>query len=202
MIAGLRGTLSAIDPLGESGAEVMVDVGGVGYEVTLGARCAASLPSVGRDVELAIYTYVREGAISLYGFTDRDERRIFSLLITAHGVGPALGLAILGSLSPSALARAVTTGDHDALTVVPGVGKKTAQRLVIELAERLGSVATTSPGAATAPGGDGDLREALASLGYGPEDIRTALGRIPEDGQVEERLRLALRELAPTAGRR
>ena len=140
MISGLRGTLAAIDPLGESGAEVMVDVGGVGYEVTVGARCAASLPSVGREIELAIYTHVREGAISLFGFTDREERRIFSLVITAHGVGPALGLAILGVLSPSALSRAVTTADHDALTVVPGVGKKTAQRLVIDLAERLGSI--------------------------------------------------------------
>jgi len=89
MISGLRGTLAAVDVLGDAGAEVMVDVVGVGYEVVVGARCAAGLPPVGSPVELAIYTYVREGAITLFGFPDREERRIFSLVITAHGVGPS-----------------------------------------------------------------------------------------------------------------
>jgi Holliday junction DNA helicase RuvA len=199
MIGGLRGTLAAIDPVGDTGAEVMVDVGGVGYDVLVGARCAANLPPIGEPLLLSIYTYVREGAISLFGFPDREERRIFSLVISAHGVGPTLGLAILGALSPSALVRAVTSGDIDVLMLVPGVGKKTAQRLVIELSERFGSAqlpVTATPGE---PDDDGDLREALGSLGYGPDDVRSVLGRISEDGTLEERLRLALRELAPAA---
>jgi Holliday junction DNA helicase RuvA len=199
MIGGLRGTLAAVDLTGDAGAEVMVDVSGVGYDVVVGARCAASLPSIGDEVSLSIYTYVREGAISLFGFPDRGERRLFSLVISAHGVGPALGLSILGSLSPSELVRAVTSGDVDALTVVPGVGKKTAQRLVMELAERIGSSDVPTISALAPRNGDGDLREALTALGYAPDDVRAALDQIPEEGTLEERLRLALRELAPTA---
>jgi len=142
---------------------------------------------------------VREGSISLFGFPDRAERRLFSLVISAHGVGPALGLAILGSLSPSELVRAVTSGDVDALTIVPGVGKKTAQRLVMELAERIGASEVPAIAALTPRHGDGDLRDALTALGYGPDDVRSALDQIPGEGTLEERLRLALRELAPTA---
>jgi Holliday junction DNA helicase RuvA len=177
----------------------MIDVHGVTYDVVVGARCARSLPPVGQPVELSIYTHVREGVFALFGFPDREERKIFSLVITAHGVGPALGLAILGSLSPTVLIRAVTTGDVDALTVIPGVGKKTAQRLVIDLAERLGSFSMPPIPGVGGSSEDGDLRDALSSLGYGPEDIRLVLGTIPEEGTVEQRLRNALRELAPTA---
>ena len=145
MIGSLRGTIAAIEQLHDGGAEVMIDVSGVGYDVTVGARCAATLPSVGEPVALSIYTHMREGAITLFGFPDRAERQIFSLVITAHGIGPALGLAILGTSSPSTLTRAVATGDVDALTLVPGVGKKTAQRLIIDLTERLGSIHVSSP---------------------------------------------------------
>jgi Holliday junction DNA helicase RuvA len=201
VIAGLSGTLRAVDPVGESGAEVMIDVGGVGYEVVVGARCAAGLPPIGSPVDLAISTYVREGAITLFGFPDREERRLFALLITAHGVGPALGLAILGSLSPQALVRAVGSGDVEMLTVVPGVGKKTAQRLVIELSERLGTFRPAVPVGNDADHGDADIREALTALGFTTEDCRSVLGRIPEEGTIEERLRLALRELAPATRR-
>lgn len=199
MIGGLRGTLAAIEFSGDGGAEVMIDVAGVIYVVVVGARCARALAPVGEPVELSIYTHVREGVFALFGFADREERRIFSLVITAHGVGPSLGLAILGSLSPSALIRAVATEDVDALMLVPGVGKKTAQRLVIDLAERLGSISTPSLPGVTPSTEDGDLRDALSSLGYGAEDIRVVLGTIPEDGTLEQRLRNALRELAPTA---
>jgi Holliday junction DNA helicase RuvA len=199
VIGGLRGTLAAFELNSDAGADVMIDVKGVGYEVLVGARCAASLPPVGDEVELAIYTHVREGVFALFGFPDRAERRLFSIVITAHGVGPALGLAILGSLSPSSLTRAVTTGDVEALTLVPGVGKKTAQRLILDLSERFGSVRMPPALDRAAIDGDGDLGEALTSLGYGPEDIRTVLGRISEIGTLEHRLRLALRELAPAA---
>jgi holliday junction DNA helicase RuvA len=202
VIGSVRGTLAAIDPVGESGAELLVDVGGIGYDVVVGGRCAALLPPVGKTVELAVYTYMREGGITLFGFPDRAERRIFSLLISAHGVGPALGVAILGALSPAALVGAVTSGDVDVLTLVPGVGKKTAQRLVIELAERLGGVETVLPHAGERRDADGDLRDALTALGYGPEDFRAVLGRLPEEGSLEERLRLALRELAPAESTR
>jgi Holliday junction DNA helicase RuvA len=199
VIGGLRGTLAALDVTGDAGVEVMVDVAGVGYDVVVGSRCAAGLPPIGCEVSLSIYTYVREGAISLFGFPDRDERRMFSLVISAHGIGPALGLAILGSLSPGELVRAVTAGDVDALTVVPGVGKKTAQRLVMELSERIGSTELPTIAMLAPRDGDGDLRDALAALGYGPDDVRSALDLIPDGGSLEERLRLVLRELAPTA---
>jgi Holliday junction DNA helicase RuvA len=201
MIGGVRGTLRAVDPTGDAGAEILVDVAGVGYDVIVGARCAAGLPPIGEIVDLSIYTYVREGAITLFGFPDRDERRLFSLVITAHGVGPALGLAILGSMTPSALIRAVTSGDLDELTLVPGVGKKTAQRLVLDLAERFGTVdllARPEPMVSE----DRDLREALTALGYGPEDLRSVLAVLPEAASLEERLRLALRALAPTSAAR
>jgi Holliday junction DNA helicase RuvA len=199
VIGGLRGTLAAVDVNGDGGAEVMIDVHGVSYDVVVGARCASALPPVGQSVELSIYTHVREGVFALFGFPDREERKIFSLVITAHGVGPALGLAILGSLSPLVLVRAVTSGDVDALTMIPGVGKKTAQRLVIDLAERLGSIPTPPVPGVGRPSEDGDLRDALSSLGYGPEDIRVVLESISQEGTLEQRLRNALRELAPTA---
>ncbi|MGD0742595.1 MAG: Holliday junction branch migration protein RuvA [Acidimicrobiales bacterium] len=200
MIGSLTGKLAEIDLTSESSAAIVVDVGGVGYEVVVSARHAARLGPVGSPAALSVYTHVREGAITLFGFADRVERRMFELLIAAHGIGPALALAILGVHPPDQLAQAVASGDVDALTLVPGVGRKTAQRLIVELAGRLGGL-DTAGSASSAPGGTpsarAEVREALAALGYAPDEVRRALEHLPREGSVEELLREALLSLAP-----
>ena len=200
VIGALSGVLADIDHQPDSQAVAVVDVGGVGYEVVVSGRQASALGSVGSQVSLSVHTHVREGAITLYGFPDRAERRLFDQLISAHGIGPALALSILTVLSPSALVAAVASGDLDALVAVPGVGKKTAQRLLVELAGRFDMTAGFAP-AATLPAGaartTAEVREALAALGYAPDEVRGALERLPAEGTVEELLREALSELAP-----
>jgi Holliday junction DNA helicase RuvA len=197
VIGSLRGTFAARP----ADSEVLVDVGGVGYRLTVSAPTAASLGSVGSDVYLYVHTHVREDAIVLYGFLHDDERRCFEVLLGAHGVGPALALAILSQLSPAALTTALLEEDADALCAVPGVGRKTAARLLIDLRSRLElpdfSVSSTVAGTATVA--RAEVRAALVELGYGPEEIRGALDRVSpeeEDDSVEELLRGALRELA------
>lgn len=197
MIGSLKGTLAARP----AQAEVLVEVGGVGYRVSVSGPTAASLGPTGSEVRLFVHTHVREDAIVLYGFVHDDERRCFEVLLGAHGVGPALALAILSQLSPAALTTALLEEDVNALCAVPGVGRKTAARLLIDLKSRLElpdfsiggpSGAVTTTGVARA-----EVRAALAELGYGPEEIRGALDRIDEsDESVEELLRGALRELA------
>lgn len=199
MIGSLTGTLAAVDADGEHAVEVLVDVHGVGYRVLIGARDASALPGTGEPLSLAIHTHVREGDITLYGFAGREARRAFELLLGAHGVGPALALAILSVHTPATLATAITEGDLDALCLVPGVGRKTAQRLAVELASRLDVLAPVLDlGLPSVEGGSrAEVREALLALGYRNEEIRVALDRIGFEGEVEELLREALRELAP-----
>jgi len=196
MIGSLRGRIAEVEIAGETSAEVIVDVNGVGYRVVVSSRTATALPPVGTEQSFSVSTYVRESAIVLYGFPAAEERRTFELLIGAHGVGPALSLAILSVLPPAALARAVASGDLDALMAVPGVGRKTAQRLAVELAERLDTL-PSSVAAHPEDRSQAELREALSALGYASEEIRETLDRLPGEGSVEELLRLALRELAP-----
>jgi Holliday junction DNA helicase RuvA len=148
-----------------------------------------------------VHTHVREDAIVLYGFATRDQRRCFEALVGTHGVGPSLALAILSAHSPASLQRAVLADDIDALVLVPGVGRKTAARLLIDLKARidlpdLGAEPTTA-----ARGGAGvraEVRAALAGLGYGPDEVRQVLQSVPAEGATEEVLRAALRELATT----
>ena len=194
MIGSLRGRFA-----GRTGqTEMIVEVGGVGYRISVTTSAAASLGAVGSEVFLHVHTHVREDAIVLYGFLHDDERRCFEALLGAHGVGPSLALAVLSALSPAALSTAVLEDDVEALCTVPGVGRKTAARLVLDLKSRLDLPDLSVP---TAMGPDGrsarsEAREALAELGYTTEEIRAALEGHPEDLGVEELLRLALRELA------
>jgi Holliday junction DNA helicase RuvA len=163
-----------------------------------------------------VHTHVREDAIVLYGFVHDDERRCFEVLLGSHGVGPALALAIMAALSPAALSTAVLEEDLDTLCTVPGVGRKTAARLLIELKSRLdlpdlslsGAGAGGAGAGAGGMGADGagstrpsrtsraEARAALSELGYAPDEIRGALDGLRDDVGVEEMLRLALRELA------
>ena len=191
MIGSLRGTLAWRGADGD----LLVEVGGVGYRVSVPARTAVTLGAVGSDVFLHVHTHVREDAIVLYGFAHDDERRCFEALLGAHGVGPALALSVLSALSPAALSAAVLDDDAETLCAVPGIGRKTAARLLIDLKSRLDvperSGADAGTGTARA-----EARAALAELGYAPEEIRRALEGRREDVGVEELLKLALRELA------
>jgi Holliday junction DNA helicase RuvA len=200
VIGSLRGRLEECQPSGSAASELLVDVGGVGYRVLVAAGTASSLPRPGGEVALRVHTHVREGAITLYGFGSGEELRCFELLLGAHGVGPALALALLGVLGVSELGRAVVAGDIDTLSRVPGVGRKTAARLVVDLTPRFDGLVSSSPFAAA--GGDRQqVAEALSGLGYGPDEVRLALERIPSEGSVEELLRAALGELAPASAR-
>ena len=199
MIGSLRGTFVAR----LSDAEVIVEVGGVGYRLTVSTPTAVSLGPVGSDVFVYVHTHVREDAIVLYGFVHDDERRCFEVLLGAHGVGPALALAILSQLSPTALTTALLEEDAGALCTVPGVGRKTAARLLIDLRNCLDlpdfSLAVSGPASTHAGLARAEVRAALVELGYGPEEIRSALDRVGPDGaedSVEDLLRGALRELA------
>ncbi|MGA8295482.1 MAG: Holliday junction branch migration protein RuvA [Acidimicrobiales bacterium] len=199
MIGALSGVLAALDT-GESSATALVDVAGVGYEVVISTRHGCGIGAVGDPVDLSVHTHVREGAITLYGFANREERRIFELLVSAHGIGPALALGILSAHSPESLVSAIVSGDVDSLCLVPGVGRKTAQRLLVELAGRVGdgllpARAISSDG--ISPSAGSELKEALGALGYVPEEIRIAIERVGTEGSVEELLREALSELAP-----
>jgi Holliday junction DNA helicase RuvA len=206
MIGSLRGVLldRFVKPEQPS-AEVLVEAAGVGYRLVVCGAALARLGEVGGPVFLHVHTHVRDDAIVLYGFPTRDERACFEVLIGAHGVGPAVALALLSVHSPAALRRLVATDDLDGLTLVPGIGKRTATRLLVELKARLDLDLDGPPLVAVgAPGADGggsatargEVRAALAGLGYGHDEVREALGMLPPEGTVEDLLRVALRQLA------
>ena len=196
MIGSLRGTLLEKTLRGE----VLVDVGGVGYRALVPTGTLAGIGEVGSDVFVHTHLHVREDALTLYGFATREERICFEALLGAHGVGPALALAVLSAHSPASLRQALADDDVDALTVVPGVGKKTAARLLLELKARLDvpelEMALDGPSTVTAGDGRSDVRAALVSLGYGADEVRAVLRELPSDGEVEDLLRHALKLLA------
>jgi Holliday junction DNA helicase RuvA len=195
VIGSLRGTLLDRPAPGE----IIVEVGGVGYRASVPTSLAASLEGPGSPVFLHVHTHVREDAIVLYGFAHADERRCFEALLGAHGVGPSLALAILSSMSPASLSTAVLEEDGDALCQVPGVGKKTAARLLLELKARLDlpSLGSESAGGSAVVGSSrSEVRMALVELGYGPDEIRGAMDAVDDDGPVEAMVKVALQELA------
>jgi Holliday junction DNA helicase RuvA len=196
VIGSLRGVVIDRDEVGE----VLVEVGGVGYRVTVPMSTLVSL-ELGASAFLHVHTHVREDAIVLYGFASRDQRRCFEALVGAHGIGPSLALSILSAHSPASLQRAVLADDIEALVLVPGVGRKTAARLLIELKARLDLPDLGVEPATAVRDGAGvraEVRAALAGLGYGPEEVRQVLQSVPAEGATEEVLRAALRELAAT----
>ncbi|MGH9277926.1 MAG: Holliday junction branch migration protein RuvA [Acidimicrobiales bacterium] len=193
MIGSLRGRVVDRTPKGE----IVLDVHGVGYRAQVAPRTLAALGTLGTEVVLHTHLHVREDALSLFGFATREERDCFEALIGARGVGPSLALAILSVHSPVELARLLADGDIDALMLVPGVGRKTATRLLVELKARLDvpDLGADLPAGDTAPN-RADLRIALAGLGYGPEEVGPVLRELPAEGDVEELLRAALKLLA------
>jgi len=174
VIGSLRGSVLERN----SDSEALLEVGGVGYLVTVTPRTLAELEP-GATVFLHVHHHIREDAQTLYGFMRREERTTFQILVATHGVGPALAMAILGTHTPNALVDIVASSDVASLTLVPGVGKKTAERLLIELKSRL-NLPILDPigtGASNGNGGSalGDVREALYGLGYAPEEVRDTL---------------------------
>jgi holliday junction DNA helicase RuvA len=192
VIGSVRGTVVERTTNGE----VLVEVGGVGYRVNVPLRAITTLDP-GSNAFLFTHLHVREDAMMLYGFPSRDERDTFEVLIGATGVGPKLALAIMSVHTPNTLRRCLADDDLDALVLVPGVGKRTAQRLLVDLKARLEvpdlDLAEATGGPSTPRG---EVRDALIGLGYSPEEVRTVLGQLGEDGTVETLLRDALRVLA------
>ncbi|MEY2552418.1 MAG: holliday junction helicase RuvA [Ilumatobacteraceae bacterium] len=190
MIGSLRG--SVLERLDDG--RVLVEVGGVGYLVTVTPRTLAELEPTS-PVFLYIHHHIREDAQTLFGFLRRDERAAFDVLVATHGIGPALAVAILGTHSPTALVDIVAGNDLGALTLVPGVGKKTAERLLVELRNRLNLPMLDPLSIGNGSTAVGNVREALAGLGYAPEEIREAMRELSDTDTAEELLRDALRLL-------
>jgi Holliday junction DNA helicase RuvA len=172
---------------------VVIAVGGVGYDVLTPTAVLSRLPAAGKTARLQIRMVVREDAMVLYGFSDSGERDLFDMLTGVTGIGPKVALSFLSAMSADALRRAVIAGDAAALTVVPGVGKKVAQRVVLDLRDKLGGEGE--------PAGEGplaDVREALLSLGLTPVEAGEALASIESDGREADDL---LREALQRVGR-
>jgi len=203
VIGSLRGVVLERAAAATAG-EVLIEAGGVGYRVAVPTGTLA-LAEPGASFFLHVHTHVREDAIVLYGFATRAERLAFEALVSVHGVGPALALAILSTHGPAALQRVVLTEDADALKMVPGIGAKTAVRLLLELRSKFDLVDLGEPFDVVVGGADAvpasvdarsDVRAALASLGYGADEIREAVRQLPAGDDPGELLRTALQQLA------
>jgi Holliday junction DNA helicase RuvA len=175
MISHLNGILEHIDK-----AHLVVDVGNVGYHVHVSSGTLTRLPKVGEKIKLFTYQVVREDDISLYGFLAKEERNLFALLLTVSGIGPKASMSIVSGFSIDKIVTAITQGNVDLISTVPGIGKKTAQKLVIELKEKVAKAYAIKPSdMAVGMGGDepivSDAISALIALGYSPREARTAI---------------------------
>ena len=187
MIGRIAGTLLEKHP-----PQILVDVSGVGYEIDVPMSTFFHLPATGEKVSLYTHLAVREDAHLLYGFATEGERRCFRELLKVSGIGARTALAVLSGLNPDDLAAAVAAQETGRLVKIPGIGKKTAERLLLELKGRLDFVA--APVAAPKAAGD-DVRDALLALGYQPREADAALKQLPAGLSVSEALRQALRQL-------
>lgn len=188
MISSVRGTITELG-LGA----VEVDVNGVGYYVAVSSSTLRNL-RLGEKVRLLTQMVVREDSMSLYGFPDMEQRELFRCLTGVTGVGPKLALAVLGHLKPDALRRAIASSDVDALVEVPGVGKRSAQRMILELKTQLG---IPDSGFQAAGSKLAEVREALIGLGYAPAELSEVLEKLASDeGEVEDLVKSALKALS------
>ena len=186
MIGRLRGVL-----VSKRSELVCLEAGGVGYEVTMTPRSVAALPGVGEEVVVHVHTHIREDEMSLYGFGSEPDRDLFRVLLGAGGVGPKLAMAISGTMTHGEIVRAIVSEDADALTVVPGVGKRGAQKIVLELAPKLSGVEADVVGSANTL----TVRQALEGLGYTTEEINGVMGELDPDAGLEAQIKTALRAL-------
>lgn len=195
MIGFLRGELLRLAP-----SLVLVDVGGVGYEVHIPLSTYYELQNleVGAGVELHIHTHVREDALALYGFQTQLERQLFEKLITISGIGPRLAQTVLSGMSPEDLISALAAGDVKRLSSIPGIGKKTAERMLIELRDKVGDF-SVEPSTTTTTAADADLVQALVGLGYKQVTAERAVGLAMKDhpeAEFPDLLRLSLKGLS------
>ena len=200
MIAHLRGLLVERVP-----DEIVIDVAGVGYAVTVTAGAFRSLPAAGAEVRLYTYTHaVQDGPLQLYGFVDADERRLFEALLSVQGVGPRVAVAILSGLSTGDLVRAIAGGDIARLTQIRGVGRKIAERLAVELRDKIAALgaprdpaaSALTPGARALPSGRlGEVHGALIALGYKPTEFEGVLGALDAEQPTPDLIKQALAAL-------
>jgi len=190
MIGRLTGTLSDKNP-----PQVLVDCHGVGYEVDVPMSTFYNLPGVGEKVSLLTHFVVREDAQILYGFASASEREAFRELIKISGVGPRTALSVLSGMSVGDIAQAVTAQDATRLVKVPGIGKKTAERLLLELKGKIGAdIGVTASGPVT--DSQADILQALVALGYSDKEAQAAVKALPKEVGVSEGIKLALKALA------
>lgn len=186
MIGRLRGTLVDVGTGG-----VVVDVGGVGYEIAMTPAAIADLPSMGEDVVIHTHLQVREDDQSLYGFASAPDRDLFRILISASGIGPKVGMSLLATMSPGELRRAVATEDVGALSAAPGVGKRSAQKIILELLPKLADAeaeVVTGTGRA-------QVRQALENLGYVDAEIDEVISDVDAGAPVADQIKAALKLL-------
>lgn len=189
MIGRLYGAVVAIES-----DRVVIDVSGVGYEVAMTARAISNLP-MGESAEVFTHLHVREDVMLLFGFPTRADRDLFRILLGVSGVGPKVALAVLGVLSADALRTAVRSDDIDVLTQVPGIGKRGAQKILLDLKPRLVDIeADVLDGG----GQGGTVRQALEALGYTTGEIRHVLSSVDHTAPIEDQVRMALQEIART----
>jgi Holliday junction DNA helicase RuvA len=187
VIAGLKGTLQA---LGSDWA--IVNVGGIGFQVYMPTSTLSTLGTIGEEVELHTHLHIREDNATLYGFATAEELGLFQTLIGVSGLGPKLALAMLSAMGVEKLAMAIATGSADLLAEIPGIGKKTANRLILELKEKIGAGWLAAP--AELAEENADVLTALTSLGYSVREATRAVATLPPDQQLtlEEKIKLAL----------
>jgi len=186
MIGRLRGVIA------DRGYETIVlDVAGVGYLVAVTPRTLTDLPGVGEEVVLHTHLHVREDQLALYGFSSLPDKDLFGLLLGVSGVGPKVAMAILGTMTYEQLSAAVSSDDIAALTAVPGIGKRSAQKLLLELKPKMDVLDEASYGSSEIS----EVRVALEGLGYSADEIRGTLVDMPEDLPIEEMVRRSLRQL-------
>ena len=193
MIGYLEGTLRTLDA-----TRALLVAGGVGYEIHISLSTYYRIEGQ-RDVALEIYTHVREDALALYGFASSEEKYAFEKLISISGIGPTLAQKILSGIDAPDLADAVARADARKLSSIPGVGKKTAERICLELRDKLVMATPTAPAAVTRATVDDDVHSALVNLGYRPKDAQSAIEKarsdVGADAEVSTLLRAALRQL-------
>jgi Holliday junction DNA helicase RuvA len=192
LIASLRGRLDSVGP-----DAAVINVGGIGFNVSMPTGDISNLGAPGHEVKVFTHLHVREDNLSLFGFATSDELWLFETLMGVSGLGPKLALALLSALNPEQISTAIATGNADMLDMVPGIGRKLAARIILELKEKIGAglVATMAGQAARE---NTDVLAALTSLGYSAAEAVKAAGALPADADLdlEEKIKLALRYLS------
>lgn len=189
MIAFITGRVAS-----RAATHAIIEVGGIGYRLIMSTCSLASLPAEGDEVTVHTYLHVREDELTLYGFENEDERELFEALIGVSGVGPKVALSIQSALKPDVLRTALARDDVALLSSVPGVGKKTAQRLLIDLKDKLGSPQLGAGGGGS-PRAAAEARDALLTMGFSPAEAAAGLGDVPTGATTEQLLRTALKAL-------